>query len=377
MKLITKHNGYTVLAGLVLALITYVLITPACVTIGSVKPVLGSQGYRMWSDDTFKSFEHNGKKVCVLDGWVSLGEVSIGDGWVTFADGDTGVLYRKNAFKSTALLPEGSEYAVTLMYPEGTSATDLTTYVALTENAFAQVGRIYGDEPLALRKPHTMLVTAGLAGDTRTSETRVYPDPTLQLSSIVRTPDQPRSEELLIHAVMHLYNRHALDGTAYLSNQAPYSAEEFEELEATWAELALSTNSKAVQNRLQYLYQVHAAVQTKNFALISDPPFDDETGFKLIRPTVFVPKNAGYLEFQYGHYVLAPLLMATTDALLSERRTGTTVAKLLTEVHSGGGNFTALLSTHLKPKDMETLGQYSRGEAQIPYAYIERAMKLY
>jgi hypothetical protein len=368
-----------VLSGVLLGvvLLGYVIFMPECTTIGAVRPQMGSQGYRTWSGESLKTFTHSGNKICIPPGWAPLGEDSAGDGWVVFPAGVTGVLYKTDSFSSQTILPAESEYQVELLHSTDLPPQDSAAYRDMVESAFDQVGSLYNDSPKDLRQKHSILVTAGLAGDTRSSETRVYPDPTRARSFIVRGAGDARGEELLVHAVVHLYNRHALVGTEYTAVQAPFSAEEFQELEATWAELALNTNVEGVRLRLLYLYQVHSAVMTRDFSLIPGPPFNDETGFSLIRPTIFVPSNGGYLEFQYGHYILAPLVMAAADALLSEAQTGTTVADLIKEVHTTDANLITLLTRELGEQQVSELMAYARGEQQIPYPLVERAKRLY
>jgi hypothetical protein len=361
----------------VLALGVYYILLPECTTIGAVRAQAGSQGYRTWSGESLKSFTHSGNKVCVPLGWEPLGESAAGDGWVEFPDGVTGVLYKTDSFLSSTITPAKSEYSVTILYPKELSPLDVETHTDVVESAFNNVGALYGDSPKEIRQQHTVLVTAGLAGDTRTSETRIYPDPTLQRSFIVRNPGDLRSEELLVHAVMHLYNRHALSGTEYKALQQPFSEEEFEELEATWAEFALNTNVEGARLRLLYLYQVHTAVMTKNFELIPGPPFNDETGFGLLRPTLFVPQNGSYLEHQYGHYILAPLVMAATDGLLQQSRSAKTVQDLLTEVHTTNANFMSLVERELGATRATEILSYARGEVQVPFQLIESAKRVY
>lgn len=374
---LAPRNLVLTAALLLLALAAYVMLMPECTTIGAVRAQMGSQGYRTWSGESFKTFLQLGNKVCVPVGWAPLGERAAGDGWVEFPDGVTGVLYKTDSFLSKTITPAKSEYAVILIYPKDLPVLDVETYTELVESAFSNIGVLYGDTPKEIRQQHTVLVTAGLAGDTRTSETRVYPDPTLQRSFIVRNPGDLRGEELLVHAIIHLYNRHALSGTEYKALQQPFSEEEFEELEATWAEFALSTNLEGARLRLLYLYQVHTAVMTKNFELIPGPPFNDETGFTLLRPTVFVPENGSYLEYQYGHYILAPLVMAATDGLLQQSRSTKTVQDLLTEVHTTNANFMSLVERELGAARAAEILSYARGEVQVPFQLIESAKRVY
>lgn len=361
-------------AGVVLFLGAVWLVNLGCTTVGTITPQRGSHGYRLWSGESLVSFMHRGQDICVPEGWQAVGAVSEDEeeGTARFERGSTGVLIRKESFGLRVLEPRGSSYRVSVLYPLSLSRADVDTLFPIVSNAFSEVGALYGDT-VTERTPHTVLVTAGV----HESES-VYPDPTGRVSYMIGPASSERGEGLLIHALVHLYNRFS-DPRPYLEKQDPFTVAEFQELEATWAETALTTHRGAAFKRLTYLYRVHSAVVTQNVALVADaPPFNNVAAFNTIRPTILVKPGAPYLDVQYGHYVLAPLTMVAIDALLSERNTGLSVRSILTDLHTGKReNFMQVLDEVLGEKDMRAINDWIVADAQIPVGLIERAVTLY
>lgn len=351
-------------------------IPGTCASVPKAPAEEGSQGYRIWSGETLKSFEHHGKRICVEDGWQALGADEYGDGYALFKKGFTGVLIQDKAFGTEFLTPQNSEYRITMRYPLSASGDEIREYASITENAFSRVGALYPEATKHTRN-HTVLVTAGIAGNTRAPGTRVYPDPHEDLTLLVRTPDYPRGEELLIHAVAHLHNRHRKDLLAYQAFQDPVPPIDFEEMEATWTETAFLREGVGRELRLRYLYNVHTAVRTKDFSLIEEPPFDDEAAFKKIVEGIIVPEDAASLDYQYNHYVLAPLTMVALEGLLQEQKTGTDIEKLLTGVHTTSANFLDEIKTLLPQSEMSQVHAWIAGEETIPYELVLTGAKYY
>jgi len=347
-----------------------------CYTPPKQNPVAGSQGYRVWFGDTLKSFEHKDARVCVPRGWQAVGAIETGDSWAKFESGMTGVLIRSDAFASTLIEPGHSSYSVTVFYATSTDAELLKRYEEVIENAFDRTGRLFNDAPGDPRRPHAVLITAGIAGDTRSPSARVYPDPHAGLSVFMRTPENPRAEELFIHAVLHLYNRHRTDLIAHENAQSPFAPEDWQELEATWGETAFSTGNRLT--RLTYLYNVHTAVRTGDFSLITSPPFNDEEGFKKIRASAVVAPGSAPLDYQYGHYVLAPLSMLAVEGLLQELDAGTDVEETLRGIHSGeAGNFFEELAKRLPEKEMARVRGWFEGTETVPSELVHAAVRHY
>ena len=259
----TQRIGLTVIALFALGVF---FASRECISPPDGMAVDGSQGYRVWSGETFKSFEHDGGRLCVPDGWEAVGATKTGWGWATFEQEKTGVLINSSAFERQILEPVDSSYVITVIFPK--AAGDVHSYLSIINNSFTRIGRIFNDSRDGDVREHTVLVTAGLAGNTRSEGTRVYPDPSALVSIFVRTPDHSRAEELFIHAVAHLYNRQREDLLAYQKLQTPFADEDWQEMEATWAELAFNTTPGGREGRLKYLYNVHAAVVSKNFELM-------------------------------------------------------------------------------------------------------------
>lgn len=350
---------------------------PPCTPITEQKLQEGSQGYRVWFGESLKSFEHNGKSVCVPDGWQAVGATKEGSGWAVFTKERTGVVIKSEAFGALTLNPEGSSYTVTVLYPLITNNETLNRYVTIISSAFSNVEELFPSST-AKKRAHTVLVTAGLAGNTSADGTRVYPDPTDNVSMFVRTPNYPRAEELFIHAVMHLFNRQRADLTSYQKHQDPFPAEDWQEMEAVWSETAFSTWNEGRKARVEYLYNVHKAVRTNSFSLIVSEPFNDKKAFEKIRQGAVVKEGSDYLDYQYGHYVLAPLTMVAIEGLLVGRSSNTHVADLLKTIHQNSStNFFEELGKTLSKEESSQIMAWIRGEETIPETLVMKGLGRY
>lgn len=347
-----------------------------CYRVWNVISQEGSQGYRIWSGPTLKSFDHANKRICVPQGWEALDAVTLGKGWAEFEQGHTGVLIKVNAFGTKEIQPKNSSYALEVVYPL-TEEKRLSEYVAMIENAYERMGELFNDTSTDESIPHTVLVTVGLAGDTRTNSTRVYPDPSKRLTLFVRSPDQARADELLLHAVAHLYNRFSSRNLDYQKAQTPLAEEDWQEMEATWAETAFAiSNWRSV--RVDYLYNVHTAVRTGNFSLITEAPFNNKDAFQNIKQSVKVVDGSPNLDYQYGHYILAPLTMLGIDGLLLQYAPGMSVERILKDIHSSTNkNFFDVLKTVLPKTEYERALRFVNGSETIPREAIDRAVKYY
>ncbi|TSD05308.1 MAG: hypothetical protein Greene07147_629 [Parcubacteria group bacterium Greene0714_7] len=342
-----------------------------------LKPIAGSQGYRIWSGDILKSFDHKNRPVCVPQGWEAVGAIETGAGWAKFETNLTGVLIRSDAFTLQSIQPKHSIYRVDILYPVTTTESSIQRYVAIIENAFNRTGKLFNDAPKEQRVPHVVLITAGLAGNADEDATHVYPDPSARVSAFVRTSDSLRGEELFIHAVMHLYNRHQNGALPYQKLQSPFTEEDWQEVEATWAETAFTTSAEQ-SGRIVYLYGVHTALRTGNFSLIKEAPFNNQKAFEKIRQSVIVAPGSPNLDYQYGHYVLAPLSMLAVDGMLQESRAGTGVEKILTDIHAGkASNFFDELQKTLSKEDVQRARGWFEGRETIPTSVINLVVASY
>jgi hypothetical protein len=368
-------NTHTALAvaGIVLFLtfagaLTYFYTAIGCSPVPTVAVTNGSQGFRTWSGPSLVTFEHGNKKICIESGWESLGAQESGSGWARFEEDLTGVVVRSADFEEKKLTPVFSAYEVRLLFPKNTPAPEQELYEATVVNAFERVGKLFNDSAKNEKRIHTVLVTAGVP---RTDDkmTPIYPDPRRNLSIYVQSPTSARGEELLIHAVTHLYNRQRKDLSEYQKNQTPLPPEDFQELEASWAELIYRTSSKGREARIQYLYTIHAAVQSKNFSLVQSYPFNSsKEEFDAIRPSVSVNAETSFLNAQYAHYILAPLTMLGIEGLLQKK--GASLEALLTEIHQTDENFFETLAKTLSVEEVQTIRSWMFEGRTIPYELV-------
>jgi hypothetical protein len=352
-------------------------IPGTCVSVPKQAFENGTQGYRIWANDDLASFNHNGKRICIPEGFEAIGERESGTGYALFKSGVTGIVIRSDAFSRETLYPSESGYEISFIYPLDTPQEFIEKYRAIVKNAFSRVAGLYDSEDGEL-ETHTVLVTALLGGNTIEEGTRVYPDPSEDLTIVVRTPDQPRSEELVIHAVAHVFNRYREDLGAYKKNQLPFAPEDFEELEATWTETAFLTWEEARIARLQYLHRIHVAVRNRDFSLITTPPFNDEEAFNEITESVIVPRNASYLNHQYNHYVLAPLGMVAIEGLFSRALRSDGVEEVLQELHANPSlNFLEVLEEKLGQDARVRIEGFLLGHETIPFDLVLEGAKRY
>ncbi|XKT74377.1 MAG: hypothetical protein ACJKTH_03410 [Patescibacteria group bacterium UBA2163] len=348
------------------------VFAPECFEIQERVPKEGSQGFQTWYGEHIKSFYHRDKKHCIPEGWRAIGATEVGEGWARFASNQTGVMVADDTFASFTITPNNTHYSLFVLYPQNFSEAERLRYARVIENTFNRVGALFNDTDAYERTQHTVLITAGVANEL------IYPDPRENLTIFVRELDDPRSEELFIHAVVHVYNRFAPINTTYQHNQAPLNEGDIQEFEATWAETAFNTNEKNRANRVEYLYTVHSAVLNKNFEAIPGPPFDDREAFMNINPRLPVYHDASEIDIQYNHYILAPLIFIAIDGLLNERATQMNVERILTRIHSGEAtNFFNELNRYITEEDTAMVLNWIQNAEPIPPRLLEEALTIY
>lgn len=321
-----------------------------------------SHGYRTWDGETIKSFLHTGRRVCVPPEWRALGALEVGSGWAKFEKGKSGVLIRVDAFSSEVFEPIGSRFKVEVFYPNTVS---IEPYRPLILRIFEKHAELFETEARE-REAHTLLITY------KADSESLYPDPSRALTILTRAAEDPRGKELAYHAVAHLYNR--FSGVSY--NQPPFSEGDFEELVAAWSEISLMDSNDVRRSRVDYLYRVHSAVMTKDYSLIKGPPFNDPEAFQRISPTMLVPASGTYLDYQYGHYILAPLVAVSLDGMLAKY--DSSVFSILQKVHEDETvNFMDEVKRLLSAKEYETLLSFVRGDVQIPWDAVSSGLKVY
>lgn len=377
-----KKNTLLILAGATLLItfsgaLTYYLTDIGCSSIPPVAVTEGSQGYRTWSGPSLTTFEHQGKKICVTDGWEPLGEAASGNGWAQFENNLTGIFIRSADFEEKKLSFVFSSYEVQLVYPKTTSAEELELYEGTVQNAFERIGKLFNDSKDRPKRTHTILVTPGIER-TDGSTTPIYPDPRADLSIYVRPPTSGRGEELLIHAIAHLYNRQREDLAGYQKNQSPIPAGDFQELEASWTELIYRTSQSGRDARREYLYNIHTAVQTRNFSLLKSYPFNSsKEEFDSIRPNVTLQSGASFLEEQYTHYILGPLVMSAIEGLLIEKKATANLETILSNLHRTNENFFSALARELGESDMDMVRAWMFEGKTIPYELVQLGINSY
>jgi hypothetical protein len=355
----------------------FIYFSTVCSPIGIQENQPGSQGFRVWTGPALTSFEHTGGRVCIPSGWIPLGDASHGTDWAKYENGKTGVVIHPEDFGKETLAFEHSAYEVTLWYPKTAPRIDVELYAAAVRNAFEQTGLLFGDSKDNKKIPHAVLVTSGMPG--LPEGVYVYPDPRANLTIYTRSADDIRGEELLTHAVMHVYNRERPDLDAYENNQAPLSAEDFQEMEAAWSETAFRISGPARAERLQYLYSVHEAVFARDFSKIKFEPFNNRAAWDAMqKPSVAMPKNASYLDIQYGHYVLAPLVMVGIEGLLQEYEKGTDMKQVLYAIHKDPSkNLLEELGKMLPSDEVTHVRAWMSGDELIPKKLIDRGGAYY
>ena len=364
-------------ATIVIVVFAFRIAFSPCIDVVVGDSIPGSQGYRVWFGETLQTFEHSNRKVCVPEGWESVGQIREGNGWVRFESGRTGVLIRPDAFFEKTITLQTSSYVLRVLFPITTADADVVEYLQTIEAIFNRAGALFGDEAIGKAKTHTVLVTAELDVFFDEGEA-VYPDPRENLTVFVRKPADIRGEELFIHAVMHLYNRFNTEFVTYQKTQKPFGREDMQELEATWAETAFRSSERGREQRVSYLYTVHRAVQERRFDLISEPPFNNESLFDTIVPNVLVESETSDINIQYGHYVLGPLAMVAIDGLLQEQNAPVDVETILTRLHTGAArNFLDEVSRYITPEQKNEVVKWMMSGVTIPTHPIQSALNYY
>jgi len=338
----------------------------------------GTQGMKTWSDDRLVAFPHKGEVHCVPQGWEAVGASSRAPGRAVFPAVQTAVMIRSGAFVKRTYSYENTRFPVEVIWPATTSRKDLKGYHQMIRAAFEHVGALYPAFPDRLATPHQVLITAGVGGDTYKKATRIYPEPGTEMSIVVRRPDRSRAEELLIHAVGHLYNRHRPYWLGGQEAALPLPFKDWQELVATWTETAFLSSHRGRLSRLRYLHNVHTAVREGDHLKIKGPPFDKEKEFRRIVQDVNVGEGARNITLQYNHYILSPLSMVATEGLLAEVAPEVTVARLLRETFSGEHeSYHAALRGALGEEAYARVEAWWGGEATIPKALVMAGAERY
>jgi hypothetical protein len=380
MKFQISHVPQAVLVCLSIIILTFVFINKSevpCLTLEARLSIMSSHGWRVWHGSSFITEEHHGERVCVPTGWRAIGAITEGSGWAEFKEGGSAILAHTDLLNEDRVILEGLSFPLSILSPRTMAAEDYAHYKETIIAAFTQVAQLYPTPHRTV--PHTVLITVGLGGKAQIFEDTLYPDPSSEVSMLVRDRTHKRSTELFIHAVAHLFNRYMSDGRSYLMAQSPFPASDFEEMEAAWSEIAFLQNDAARRRRLDELYAIHRSVVTGTTSVALMYPFDDAlrvSGLSVHTP--IVPEGSNYIDYQYAHYVLAPLIMVGIDGMLSVRSTGSTVEELLYSLHSDPTkNFFLELRRLLGDADIETIMSWVDGTALVSEIYLKAGVSLY
>lgn len=128
-----------IIAGFFLSMIgffSYLLYQPAtrqatesCELPARQENIPSNHGYRVWSGDTLRSFDHDGQAVCIPRGWRAIGVEESIPGWAVFPADTSGVLIREDAFAIQTKRFENTTFEVRIVYPRETLSDEVQQYM--------------------------------------------------------------------------------------------------------------------------------------------------------------------------------------------------------------------------------------------------------
>jgi hypothetical protein len=341
---------------------------------------MSSHGWRVFASDTFASMGHEGERMCIAPGFEPVGEVMRTQTYAVFPQGSSAVFIRSDAFRREHLAPEGSanSEAVSVIFSNALTEEEREQYRKAISHSFTGMQPLFPGQKIV--SPHTVLVTVRVAGDAMTFEDSVYPDPGANLSVFVRNLNHPRGEELFTHAIAHYFNRFTEKNDSSPTEDALLSAEDWQEMEASWIELYLSTDRERLSTRVNQLHAVHTAVLERVWSPDLIYPFSERALFDAVSTTTVAPSHtAHYSDVQYGHYVLAPLILLAVDGLLARELSDQgeaqgahdSVATLISLVHTElGTDIFSELAKRLSAEALADLHAWMFEGKQIPIELI-------
>jgi len=304
-------------------------------------------GHAHWADGRLIAFSHNGEDWSLPPGWVPVGADRVRGTCARFPLTQAAVLVLRDQFRFRPIEIPQLQIRVWRVAPVEFDAARLAIVDAMIASTFEAVADLF---PLGLRRgqraDHSVLVTVNLAGDGSQPEARLFPNPGTNLSVIFSNLDDPRGRELFIHTSTHLLNRRRARRQTEPEERALPRAE-YQEMVATWAELALIDDARRSE-RFDFLMQNYQAVMDGDIATTpSNPLLEPLSGWQgPIGLHGVEPMSFEVSEFQ--HYVLAPLLMLAVDGLLERAGATPSLLDLLREVHAGRHRgLLAALAKHL------------------------------
>jgi|GEM_PF-976555 len=352
-------------------------VSRSCVSPSEEVQHMSSHGWNVWKGASYQSFTHHGEWICVPSGWMPVGAEAEQKGRARFSRAGDGVLVRTDSFSVRSVVTKKHDFAVRVVYPNALTAGALSQYLEIITRAFDAVGDQY---PNASGTPltHTVLLSVGIAGDGHDFETSIYPQPSLYMSVLVHNLAHPRTEELYIHAIAHLYNRYRTDLIAYKAHQAPLRPIDWEELEASWSELAFRSSKEGLEHSVAALTHVYFDIVDNSFSAADLYPFNNKAIFDAVRyKTAILPDDAKYPDEQFGHYILGPLLLVSVEGRLVAHSSSAHIQDIFIRIHATNENFFAVLSEYLPADDIAQIEREVRGDKVLSNDFIERGTEYY
>ncbi len=370
-------SKYVVLAALIGGSFSTLLAAqsqPDCAPLPDYVPLNERHGHNHWSDERLRIHSQSSVPVAVPDNWQPVGAQNVLNGCATFPAGQAVVIahtahWTKQTFRSGDL---GIE--IRLFTPRTTPQSERTAYRERLENTFKQVSSLF---PLGLgenqRAPLDVLVTVGIAGDTRTRDSRIFPAPGPRLIPMFYRLKSGRGKDLLIHTTTHLFNkRRGRLETMPAGRQIALS--EYQEFVATWAELAFNHDHGYISKRL-------ARIRLQHELLFDDdadtwPTFSSLSGLADSEGPFGVPPFAPRSKAarEYAHYYLSPLILLGVEGYLATDAPGASVSTFLRGIHAG--RYTGLMAVldNKMPLRYATILRWMKGEEAVPRDLVEQGL---
>ena len=348
----------------------------ACLPVPKQAVKTSTHGYGVWSNSFYKSFIPGDERFCVPNDWKPVGEKALDRGGATFPNEGTGILVKSSDFSATKIPLDKTDFELTAVYLATMPEDELQEYVKIIQRAFNDVGSLYPKNDSLETQKHTVLISVGIAGDGYEFENSIYPNPSQFLSVFAKNISHPRAEDLFIHAATHAYNRFHPSFQTYQDNQTPLPAGDFEEMEATWAEISFRSSNEELAIRVENLYRTYMAVMMSTPSNDLLYPLNEDRVFKQIsNKSVVVEMDATEGEAEFGHYVLAPLVMLAIEGMLQEQQSLMTLDALLLETHASGSNFFEHLNKYVPKENVDRILRFIEGQEEIPIELVYTGLK--
>jgi hypothetical protein len=321
------------------------------------------------------------------EGWMAIGP----EDTRREADGRTCVLFPRAQsvtfvdtahFVSRTIHVEGVHFPIHLVWRNIMTPEQEQYFTEVVERGFRLVSTLYPyGVPNHQLAPHTVMMTAGVIGEDEGAPTRfVYPNVGENASYAYRWPSQ-RMEELLLHAVAHLYNRFRFM-YSYRPSMATLPFGEYQEYVASWVESRYIKSDSDRWRRALFLQRVHEGVSDPNIPLGREVGMFRRLGNERtpISANIYRHRSpAKELKKEYAHYVLAPLLLIALDGLLAESGKDVTVEEILRDVHTAryGVTYYGVIGLHLSAEQIIRYRRWEEGMETIPRTYIELGLRRY